>query len=1163
MAAEQVLQPGFMVVHGNRMQDLRALAIEWMRRHPLDPLENETILVQSNGIAQWLKLALARDPDGEDSGCGIAAALQVELPARFLWSAYRAVLGPDAVPADSPFAKAPLTWRLMRLLPESLDRPEFAPLERFLGSDEDLSKRWQLARQLADLFDQYQVYRADWLADWAAERDQLRDARGAIAAMDPGQRWQASLWRMIRADMDPEQREQSRAAVHHRFMERVRSLERRPAGLPRRIVVFGISSLPSQSLDALEGLARLSQVLLCVHNPCEYFWADIVADRDLLRAARRRQARRPGMPAELTDPERYQHANPLLAAWGKQGRDYIRLLDEHDDPERYRALLEALPWQRIDLFEPQPDGSLLGQIQDDIRALRPLHETRDRWPPVATTTDLSLRFHVAHSPQREVEVLHDELLDRFQRDPGLRPRDVIVMVPDVEAYAPHVQAVFGQLDVADPRFIPFTLSDRSRRRQEPLLAALEGLLDMPESRFTVSDLLDLLEVPAVRRRFGIAGDRLHQLHAWIEGSGIRWGLDAGQRATLGLPEGLEQNTWRFGLRRMLLGYAVAGPGGRPAPWAGIEPFDEIGGLDAALAGQLARLLDALDQWWQRLREPVAPGVWVPRLRGLLEAFFAADEEREQWLLSELHDALEDWETDCAAARLEEPLPLTVVRESWLEAVDQPALTQRFLGGAVNFCTLLPMRAIPFRVVCLLGMNDGDYPRAPVAMDFDLMARDYRPGDRSRREDDRYLFLEALLSAREQLYVSWVGRSVRDNAERPPSVLVNQLRDHIAAGWQLEGADGESLLRALTVLHPLQPFSRANFPAEGTGPLFTYAREWAGYHHQPPPDQYEPGPLPERESDRESESPLRPEDLGGFLRNPVQSFFNRRLGVHFDEDVPAPMDQEPFALDGLAQWQLREAMVAAALEPGGDPDHWPLRMDAALAGLQRAGRLPLAAVGTAEAHGLRNEVAGLLERYRGLAAEYPWPLDGSEPLRFEHEGIAIEGELAGLRRDGNGLRCLLLPRPGNVTAGRKAVPRHDVLVYPWVVHLMANARGRNLATWVVGTDAALFLPPMPDDRCAAILRELVLGWREGQCRPAPVALHAAFAWLQAEAEGRDPHADALRAYEGSEHQAGDLQRSPYHRRIYPDPLSLLQDPGFRRWTDVLYRPLFDAVREGGA
>ncbi|MDH0704885.1 exodeoxyribonuclease V subunit gamma, partial [Pseudomonas toyotomiensis] len=173
MPASSELSPGLIVIHGNHLEELRALAVQWMRRYPLRPLENEVLLVQSNGIAQWLKLALA-----ERDGCGIAAALDVDLPARFLWQAYRNVLGKDAIPQESPLDKAPLTWRLMRLLPGLLAEEAFAPLRRFLADDQDLRKRHQLAERLADLFDQYQVYRADWLADWAAGQDRLRTSRG-------------------------------------------------------------------------------------------------------------------------------------------------------------------------------------------------------------------------------------------------------------------------------------------------------------------------------------------------------------------------------------------------------------------------------------------------------------------------------------------------------------------------------------------------------------------------------------------------------------------------------------------------------------------------------------------------------------------------------------------------------------------------------------------------------------------------------------------------------------------------------------------------------------------------------------------------------------------------------------------------------------------------
>ncbi|AHE97045.1 exodeoxyribonuclease V subunit gamma [Thioalkalivibrio paradoxus] len=1184
MADAGSLVPGFMVVHGNRMHDLRALAVEWLRRYPLSPLENEVILVQSNGIAQWLKLALARDPGQDDGGCGIAAALDVQLPARFLWSAYRAVLGADALPDESPLAKSPLAWRLMRLLPECLEAPQFASLARFLGDDPDLRKRWQLAGRLADLFDQYQVYRADWLDDWAERRDVLRDAHGAPRPLPDGQCWQAALWRAVLDDLEPGQREQSRAAVHRRFMARIPGLDQRPPGLPRRVIVFGISSLPAQALEALEALGRLCQVLLCVHNPCEHYWADIVADRDLLRAQRQRQARKPGMPEDLGDADLHQHAHPLLAAWGKQGRDYIRLLDLHDDPQRYGHLLEALRWQRIDLFESHGGTTLLNQLQDDIRELRPLHETRAHWPAVNPALDQSLRFHVAHSPQREVEVLHDQLLDRFQRDPTLRPRDVIVMVPDVEAYAPQVQAVFGQVEPDDPRYLPFALSDRSRRGREPLLVALEQLLALPESRLAVSDLLDLLEVPALRRRFGIRDDGLQRLHAWIEGAGIRWGLDAAQRASLGLPDGLEQNTWQFGLRRMLLGYAVGGPGSDPGAWNGIEPYDEVGGLDAALVGQLDALLAALGRWWSRLGRDASPSQWAERLRELLRDFFEPEEEREQWLLTRLDDALEDWEAACQLARTDEPLPLTVVRESWLATIDEPGLSQRFLGGAVNVCTLMPMRAVPFRIVCLLGMNDGEYPRIPTPADFDLMARHYRPGDRSRREDDRYLFLEALLSAREQLYVSWVGRSVRDDSERPPSVLVTQLRDHVAAGWRLAAPEDSAgagerrgLLEALTVEHPLQPFSPRNFPADGTGPLFTYAREWEPMHRSAPevasdsgsrgPESAETGgaaafpPLPERDVD----ALLTPEDLGRFLRNPVQHFFNRRLGVFFDEQAAAPEDHEPFSLDGLGKWEVRDRLAAAALAQPDEPAAWPVRIDAALQGLRRSGWFPIGGIGTRLADGLQNEVGDLLERYRHCAARFPGRIEGSRRLAFADAGVAVEGELAGLRADPEGRPAVLRHRVAKLRGSAPAW-RYDALAFAWVQHLLANATGFGLTTLVVGTDADLEWRPLEREAAETALRGLLDGWREGQRAPLPVACQTACAWLEAEAMDKDPADSAGKVYAGNWNQPGEVGRSPYHARVYPTAESLIGALAFRHWAGVLYGPLLQATRadaEAGA
>ncbi len=290
-ASDPTLNPGLAVIHSNQLESLRTLIVAWMQEHPLAPLENEIVLVQSNGMSQWLKIALA-DPDG----LGICAAITPQLPGRFLWSAYQTVLAGEAVPDVSPFEKSALAWRIYRLLPGLLHDPRFAPLRQFLEDDTDARKRHQLALCLADLLDQYQVYRSDWLRDWAEGQNQLRDAHGAPKPLPEEQAWQAALWRSVLQDVPEEHRQTSRALLHERFIAALEKTMRRPAGLPRRIVVFGISSLPQQMVKALAALGRFCQILLCVHNPCRYFWADIIEHKELLRAERRRHAHKPLMP---------------------------------------------------------------------------------------------------------------------------------------------------------------------------------------------------------------------------------------------------------------------------------------------------------------------------------------------------------------------------------------------------------------------------------------------------------------------------------------------------------------------------------------------------------------------------------------------------------------------------------------------------------------------------------------------------------------------------------------------------------------------------------------------------------------------------------------------------------------------------------------------------
>ena len=1181
MADHSAIEPGFHAIHANHLEDLRRAVVFVCQQTPLPPLESETFLVQSNGIAQWLKLALAEQRSDEGGGLGIAAGMDFLFPARFIWQAYRAVLPAGDVPEQSPFDKHRLVWRLYRLLPELVGEDEvFTPLARFLdGSDPEL-RTFQLAEKVADLFDQYQVFRADWLSAWEQGRDVVITARNDEKALDPERRWQPVLWRRLVEDVGADART-SRSQIHTRFMEvgQAVTTPAHPDRLPRRIVVFGVSSLPRQALEALYVLSRFSQVVLCVHNPCQFYWADIISDRELLKAERKRGSAHPTL-SQIADPDQlHQHANPLLAAWGKQGRDYIRLLDEFDNPDEYRTRFQT-PDQKIDIFSEhgQADAPrLLHQIQNDIYNLTPLRDIRDEGRQVTPAQDHSLVFHDAHSPQREVEILHDQLLAAFNADPTLRPRDVIVMVPDINVYAPHIQAVFGRAPADRTRHIPYTISDQGQRHHEPVLIALETLMSLPRSRFAMSEIISLLEVPGIRDRFGISADEIPLARQWVEGANIRWGLHGQHRESLDLPAHLDRNTWQKGLQAMLLGYGM----GDDEPWGGVEPYGEIGGLQASLAGRLNDFVHQLELLWQELQEARTPGGWETLFSAMLERFFDQLEGNDLLLLNRFRRQLEQWLDNALAAGLhDQPLPLNIVSDVLLDGLDEGGLNQRFLAGKVNFATLMPMRAIPFRRVCLLGMNDGDYPRSRPPVDFDLMAEDYRPGDRSRREDDRYLFLEALLSAREQLYISWVGRSIRDDSERPPSVLVGQLRDHLDALWQWSGDDSTPVSRGLTTEHPLQPFSRAYFPkANGlssdadsaakpitevlrAGTLFTYEREWRAAHGGEPPDA-EQAALPYQEP----EEPITLNDLAQFLKKPIDTFFQRRLQVRFDAIDDDDTDNENFDLTGLDRWRLDNELIQDSVMKAGSEPELLDRLDLTLDRMARRGDLGM---GLTE-HRLRTELAGrlpdLFERYRN--ALNGWPETVAEPISLDYRYsdqtgvVELVDLIDGLRASPDGHLCRLVIARSSLLAGSGAGRRvrYANLIADWLIHLAGQLTNQPFETLILAKEEGrkFRFPPMPPEQARAQLDAILAAWMQATTRALPLHCDAGFAWIASYYQSKKYLGDHNRAIAEAEqaYQVALERDTGYLRGAFHSPEALLASGEFEALLHSLYVPLWEA------
>ncbi|HCY2388992.1 exodeoxyribonuclease V subunit gamma [Escherichia coli] len=1044
------------VYHSNRLDVLEALMEFIVERERLDdPFEPEMILVQSTGMAQWLQMTLSQK-------FGIAANIDFPLPASFIWDMFVRVL--PEIPKESAFNKQSMSWKLMTLLPQLLEREDFTLLRHYLTDDSDKRKLFQLSSKAADLFDQYLVYRPDWLAQW--------ETGHLVEGLGEAQAWQAPLWKALVEYTDElGQPRWHRANLYQRFIETLESATTCPPGLPSRVFICGISALPPVYLQALQALGKHIEIHLLFTNPCRYYWGDI-KDPAYLAKLLTRQRRHSFEDRELplfrdsenagqlfnSDGEQ-DVGNPLLASWGKLGRDYIYLLSDLESSQELDAFVDVTP------------DNLLHNIQSDIlelenRAVAGVNieefSRSDNKRPL-DPLDSSITFHVCHSPQREVEVLHDRLLAMLEEDPTLTPRDIIVMVADIDSYSPFIQAVFGSAP-AD-RYLPYAISDRRARQSHPVLEAFISLLSLPDSRFVSEDVLALLDVPVLAARFDITEEGLRYLRQWVNESGIRWGIDDDNVRELELPA-TGQHTWRFGLTRMLLGYAMESAQGE---WQSVLPYDESSGLIAELVGHLASLLMQLNIWRRGLAQERPLEEWLPVCRDMLNAFFLPDAETEaaMTLIEQQWQAII---SEGLGAQYGDAVPLSLLRDELALRLDQERISQRFLAGPVNICTLMPMRSIPFKVVCLLGMNDGVYPRQLAPLGFDLMSQKPKRGDRSRRDDDRYLFLEALISAQQKLYISYIGRSIQDNSERFPSVLVQELIDYIGQSHYLPGDEAlncdesEARVKAhLTCHHTRMPFDPQNYQP---GNLQSYAREWlpaasqAGKAHS---EFVQPLPftLPET-------VPL--ETLQRFWAHPVRAFFQMRLQVNFrteDSEIP---DTEPFILEGLSRYQINQQLLNVLVEQD-DAERLFRRFRA-------AGDLPYGAFGEIFWETQCQEMQQLADRV--IACRQPGQ---SMEIDLACNGVQITGWLPQVQPDG-----LLRWRPSLLSVAQG--------IQLWLEHLVYCASGGNGESRLfLRKDGEWRFPPLAAEQALHYLSQLIEGYREGMSAPLLVLPESGGAWLK--------------------------------------------------------------------
>jgi exodeoxyribonuclease V gamma subunit len=798
------LAHGLCIYRSNRLERLAEALGQHLSEPPDNPLASECILVPGRGVAQWLSLELSQR-------FGVWANVLYLYPRNFVGWALERVLGQ---PASELTALDPerLLWSICGNLRALLDRPEFETIARYVTGVAGDVRYFELCRRIATTFDHYAAYRPDLLRSWerkprpGAELPQL----DLFGVPDQTRDWQATLWRTLfeRSGSVPA------ATIERRFLRSLQQAQR-VASLPSRISCFGMTHLPPSYTRIL--------VALCPQVPISMFQLSASVHAAPTPTAAAQPPARPGRTRGRSSTPR----NPLLESLGGMASDFERVLDE--ELARQGVLAE----QRA-LYEAPAEDTRLGRLQTDLLDDRvPSRSTRR--PAAGSEQDLSIQIHVCHSPMREVEVLHDQLLAVLSSPGGLEPPEIVVMMPDVETYAPLIEAVFRRRS-DDPQRIPYSIADRALEAAAPVANALDRLLLLAGQRLTTSQVLDLLALEPVAARFEITPRDQELITEWLGRTNVRWGIDAEHRQAHGHPPS-DANTWRLGIRRLLLGYAMQSD--PPVLIAGVLPESGPSGTGAAALGKLALFVETLFLHLGALAGAHAAGVWPEVVSAALEALVLVDAENA-WQHQELREALRGIAGRAHAAGYAEPICSAALRDLLFDAAGSARPGRGFLRGGVTFCSMVPLRSIPFAMVCLLGLGDGQFPRRELSADFDLITHGgegRRTGDRSRRSEDRYIFLEAILAARQRLLITYTGQSIRDNASLPPSVVVSELCDYLAAVepppvGELERPSDEGALSAeYVVRHPLQAFSRRYF--DGSDPrLFSYAEHYVGAAQTP-------------------------------------------------------------------------------------------------------------------------------------------------------------------------------------------------------------------------------------------------------------------------------------------------------------------------------------------
>jgi exodeoxyribonuclease V gamma subunit len=1093
-----------MALHLHRADrtDLLADGLAGLLADPLpDPFAQELVLVPTRGVERWLSQRLSHALGRGRGLDGVCAGVAFRSPGSLIAEITGTV-------GDDPWSPEAMTWPLLEAIDGSLDQPWCQLLAKHLGhfdtepDEAELrrGRRYSVARRLAGLFASYARQRPQLLTDWLD---------GNAGGLDADLAWQPELWRALveRTAADP---------PHIRHQKTLARLRDGPADLPARLSLFGHTRLACTEIELLDALATHHDVHLWLPHPSDDLWQALAGVH--------------GAVPRAEDTSRHCAKHTLLETLGRDLRELQRALPADAASDEF-------------LGGTSKPETLLGWLQSDIaaNAVRPQGRT-------VAAHDRSVQVHACHGPARQIDVLREVLLGLLEDDPTLEPRDIVVMCPDIETYAPLIVAGFGLGETAADSHpahrLRVKLADRALSQTNPLLAVAAELLAIAGTRATASQLLGLAQAAPVRARFGFSDDDLDVITDWVRNSNIRWGFDPSHRRPYGLDH-IVHNTWQFGLDRILTGVALSDDS---RAWLGTAlPLDDVGSDRVELAGRLAEYVDRLQRVIERLSGAMPLTQW---LQALIEGVGTLTESHEHWQQAQLQREFAEVLAQ-AGSRASTLLRLPDVRSLLTTHLAGRPSRANFRTGTLTVCTMMPMRSIPHRVVCLVGLDDGVFPRLIAPDGDDALAREPMTGERDIRSEDRQLLLDAICAATETLVITYTGADEHSGHQRPPAVPLAELLD------ALDQTTPAPVREHVVTQHPLQPFDRRNVtPGELVpGASFTFdptaltaAEAAAGKRVAPTP--FISGMLPAPPPDD-----IVVADLLEFFKDPVKGFF-RALDYTLPWDVDAVEDAMPVEIDALREWTIGDRMLHDMLRG--------MDADTAARFEWRRGTLPPQQLGWRHAKKIRDRAAKLAET--ALRARHGEP-----------QACDVVVDLGGGRSLTGTVSPVFGDRIVEVTYS-KLGGRHLLQCWIRLLALTADDPSHAWTALCIGrrdadTDSIAAQTLWAPDHAIEILRELASLYDTGRREPLPLPVKTSFAWAKARDSGTDPRRAAGYRWKSGNSYRGEAQKPANERAFGKNaPLDVLlgpprpgeempgEDTRLGALAARLWSPLIQAMRE---